>query len=280
MRFFSRQASAGRPWRTSAKALAALALAAASLTAAPAISAAATAPAPPAGLTFGPHAGGAPAILRHSEHVTTKLSYGVESDNWAGYASATSGVKYTEVSSTWVEPSANCAVSGNSMASFWTGFDGYASASVEQTGSLVYCYSGTAYQYVWYEFYPASPVYYNVPIYAGDVLTATVTSTSTGVFNLILTDSTRGWSENTTATNASLARSSAEIIAEAPSSGSGIYPLADFGTITFTNSTVNNAALTSSSPINIEMVGASDVKAVTGAISGTGTFTVTWEHAT
>jgi hypothetical protein len=264
--------------RRAAKILAALTLAVAGAWGA-ALPEAGAATIPGPAVDFAPHgAHGTPAQLTtaSSSHPRTVIKNAVSS-NWAGYASAATP-KYTEVSSTWVEPSASCG-STTSYASFWTGLDGYDSGSVEQTGTLVYCYGGVAYQYAWYEMYPAAPVYYNVPIAAGDRMTATVTSTASGNFTLVLTDSTRGWTETTTATNSSLARASAEIIAEAPSSSSGVLPLADFGGVTFTNSTVNSVALASASPINIEMASGSTVKVLCGGISGGGNFGCTWYHA-
>lgn len=259
------------------KVLAALALAAAcAAAAAPSAAGAATIPGP--AVNFTPHsAHGAPAQLGSASSRPATVVKNAVSSNWAGYASIATP-KYTEVSSTWVEPGASCG-SSTSYASFWTGLDGYNSGSVEQTGTLVYCYGGAAYQYAWYEMYPASPVYYNVAIAAGDRMTATVTSTSTGNFTMVLTDSTRGWSQRTTATNSSLARASAEVVAEAPSSSSGVLPLANFGTVTFTNSTVNSVSLASESPINIEMASGSTVKVLCGAISGGGNFSCTWHHA-
>ncbi len=158
--------------------------------------------------------------------------------------------------------------------------DGYNSASVEQTGTLVYCHGGVAHQYAWYEMYPAAPVYYNVPVAAGDRMTATVTSTTDGDFELILADSNRGWIKVTNATNPALARASAEVIAEAPSSTTGVLPLANFHAVTFQNASVNNAALAIESPVNIEMASGSTVKVLCGPIdSSEGAFTCNWHHA-
>jgi peptidase A4-like protein len=258
--------------------LAAVTLAAACATGAALPAAAATTTTIPGpAVNFAPHgAHGAPAkLITPSSHPTTVIK-NVVSGNWAGYASIATP-KYTEVSSTWTEPSASC-TSTTSYASFWTGLDGYNSASVEQTGTLVYCYGGVAYQYAWYEMYPAAPVYYNVPIAAGDRMTATVTSSTVGNFSLVLSDATRGWTATTTATNSSLARASAEVIAEAPSSSTGVLPLANFGTVTFTNSTVNNVPLASASPINIQM-GSNPVKVLCSGISSGGAFSCTWYHA-
>lgn len=264
--------------RRASKLLAALTLAVAGATGA-ALPAASAATIPGPAVDFAPHvsAHGAPAKLTPTSSRPMTVIKNAVSSNWAGYASIATP-RYTEVSSTWNEPSASCG-SGTSYASFWTGLDGYNSSTVEQTGTLVYCYGGTPYQYAWYEVYPNPPVYYNVPIAAGDRITATVSSTSAGYFTLTLSNATRGWNETAAGSAPSLARSSAEVIAEAPSSSSGVLPLADFGTVTFTNSTVNYGPLSSASPINIEMASGSTVKVLCGGISGGGNFGCTWYHA-
>ena len=198
------------------------------------------------------------------------------STNWAGYAAHST--KYTSVTATWTEPSASCG-SSTTYASFWTGLDGYASSSVEQTGTLVECSGGSAHQFSWYEMYPAAPVYFSNTLVAGDRITATVSSTSSGAFTLKLTDSTRGWSHTINQTNASLARSSAEVIAEAPSSSSGVLPLANFGTVTFSGSGVNGGTLGASNPTSITMASGSTTKASVSGISGGTSFSSTWHHS-
>jgi hypothetical protein len=220
------------------------------------------------GLDFAPHS--------HSAqlHGSAGLKFATSS-NWGGYAATST--TYTSVSATWVEPSATCG-SAATYASFWTGLDGYNSGSVEQTGTLVQCSGGTALQRSWYEMYPASPVYFSNTMTAGDTMVSRVSATSAGVFTLYLADTTRGWSHTVTKTNGSLARSSAEVIAEAPSSSTGVLPLANFHTVTFTGSTVNGGTLAASNPTSITMASGSTTKASVGSISGGGTFTMTWHH--
>jgi hypothetical protein len=255
------------PRRRSARAaLSALVIGSFALFAAPA-TAAAGAAAALAGIDFAPHSATAHA---HSSGVSFATS-----TNWGGYAAAST--KYTSVTSTWVEPSASCG-SGTTYASFWTGLDGYASSSVEQTGTLVECFGGSPHQYSWYEMYPASPVYFSDTMTAGDTMVSTVSATSSGVFTLYLADTSRGWSHTVTKTNSSLARSSAEVIAEAPYSG-GVLPLANFGTVTFNTSRVNGGTLAASGPTAITMASGSTVKASVSAISSSGTsFSMTWHH--
>jgi hypothetical protein len=223
----------------------------------------------PAGVDFAPHASAVRPHGRAAHGVTFASSV-----NWGGYAAAST--TYDTVSATWVEPSAKCG-SDTTYASFWTGLDGYSSNSVEQTGTLVECSGGTAHQYSWYEMYPASPVYFSDPLAAGDTVVSRV-SASGGEFTLYLADTTRGWS-HTVKKSSSASRSSAEVIAEAPSSSSGVLPLADFGTMTFSGASVNSGTLGASNPVPITMVTDSGtVKASVGSISGGNTFSMTWHH--
>jgi hypothetical protein len=227
----------------------------------------------PVGLDFNPHT--AAAQLHSGAASPVKFA---TSTNWAGYAAHST--KYTSVTATWVEPGASCG-SSTSYAAFWTGLDGYASSSVEQDGTLVECSGGVAYQFAWYEMYPAAPVYFNNSVSKGDTIVSRVTSTSTGAFTLYLADTTKGWSHTINQTNSSLARSSAEVIAEAPSSSSGVLPLANFGTVTFNGCDVNGGTLAASGPTAITMVTSSGTtKASVSAISSSGTsFSATWHHA-
>src|SRR5262245_28473695 len=61
------------------------------------------------------------------------------STNWSGYAAT--GSAFTTVSATWVQPAGSC-TSATRYSSFWVGLDGYASNSVEQTGTDTDCSSG------------------------------------------------------------------------------------------------------------------------------------------
>jgi len=71
---------------------------------------------------------------------------------------------------------------------------------------------------------------------------------------------------------------SAEVIAEAPSDGTGaVLPLSNFGTVSFTDATVDNTAFGNENPSALTMVSASDVtEATPSALTGGSAFTVTW----
>jgi hypothetical protein len=66
----------------------------------------------------------------------------------------------------------------------------------------------------------------------GNVISASVTYSS-GVFTLIINDTSTGASYSTTGTVSGATETSAEWIAEAPSSSFGVLPLANFGKVNF-----------------------------------------------
>jgi hypothetical protein len=158
-----------------------------------------------------------------------------------------------------VQPTLNCTAGSTSYSAYWTGLDGYNDQTVEQIGTEANCIRGQAQYYSWYEMYPQNPseILARLTVAQGNAVSATVTYNppssnpynryrgyvGAGSYTLSLTDTTTGASYSTTQiTNRAANRSSAEVVAEAPYSN-GILPLANFGTINFSSSTVNGAAL-------------------------------------
>ena len=205
------------------------------------------------------------------------ISHQAESTNWSGYA-ATTGT-YTSVSASWTEPTGTCS-RGSQYSSFWVGLDGYSSSSVEQTGSDVDCSGRTPRYYAWYEMYPNPSVSYSNTVRPGDRFSAAVTYTGSNHFSLFIQDTTQGWSHTTAGTLAGAARSSAEVIVEAPccTAGGGILPLADFGTVSITGSLANGSALGNAGGVTqIVMVdSAGRDKDSVSSLSGGQNFSATW----
>ncbi len=155
----------------------------------------------------------------------------VTSENWSGYAVTGSG--FTNAQGSWIVPKVNCAKTLEAYSAFWVGIDGYSSDTVEQTGTISLCFLTTAEYYAWYEFYPAASVEItSVPVSPGDTMSASVTYNGSE-FTITITNETTGKTYSKSATVAGAERSSAEWIAEAPSSTSGILPLANFRTVSF-----------------------------------------------
>jgi Peptidase A4 family len=204
-----------------------------------------------------------------------------ESTNWSGYAVSGSNGQFSSVSASWKQPAATCSSSGRrsseTFSSFWVGLDGFSSDSVEQTGTEADCDGRTADYFGWYEMFPADPVNFSNPVEPGDSFSASVTFSGTETFTLVLTDHTQGWTQDITQNQTGLDRSSAEVITEAPSSESGVLPLADFGTVTYSGATVNGTSLGSQSPTEIIMIDNNgEDKDSTSSISSSGGFSNTW----
>lgn len=200
-----------------------------------------------------------------------------DSTNWSGYAATGKDGAFTSVSASWTEPTATCTSSGDKYAAFWVGLDGYNSDSVEQTGTDSDCNGRTPDYYGWYEMFPADPVYFTNVVQPGDHMSASVTFSGTETYTLVLTDVTRDWTKTVTKKEAGLDRSSAEVITEAPSSETGVLPLADFGTVDYTAAKANGTSLASHSPTEIIMVDSSgNQEDSTSAITSAGAFHNTW----
>ena len=183
-----------------------------------------------------------------------------QSSNWSGYAATGGG--FSSVTSTWTQPAASC-TSVTTYSSFWVGLDGDGSNTVEQTANLPRHVERTC---------------LSIAIHPGDSITGTVTVTGNGRYTLHLHNNKTGGDFSTTVKGHG-SNYSAEAIAEAPSSRSGVLPLTNFGTVNFASTLVNGVAIGSFNPDRIDMVSGSTLKAQTGALSGGTGFSVVWKHS-
>jgi hypothetical protein len=171
------------------------------------------------------------------------------SSNWSGYAVTQESGSITSVKGSWTVPAVTGAKRTTSYSSFWVGIDGYNSGTVEQIGTDSDIQNGRATYYAWFEFYP-NPAYkfLRFPVSPGDKISASVTYSTNGVFTVSITDLNTKKTATVSQTMPTAARSSAEWIAETPSTMSGgeivPLPLANFGTVTFSSctTTIGNGA--------------------------------------
>jgi len=150
--------------------------------------------------------------------------------NWSGYADvAKTANTFTKVSGQWKTPKVRCSRE-DTLTSEWVGIDGYNNATVEQDGTLSWCYLDQATYFTWYEMYPAGTIEVGNSLRPGDKIAASVTRTGTS-YNLALTDSTHpSNSFSVTKTCSTCQNTSVEWIAERPAFSIGIAPLANYGT--------------------------------------------------
>jgi hypothetical protein len=167
-----------------------------------------------------------------------------EDYNWAGYAINASEGSVTQVKGSWTQPAVTCPSSGVELAAFWTGIDGLTSTTVEQTGTIAECANGVASYFAWYEFYPSASVTIStLKIEPGNVISASVKySATTSKFTVTIKDVTTSKSFSKSSAVSGAQRSSAEWIAEAPSScsaGDCLYSLPNFATASYGKDTTS-----------------------------------------
>jgi hypothetical protein len=152
---------------------------------------------------------------------------------------------------------------------------------VEQAGATSDCDNGAANYYAWYETYPQPQQIIDDPVAPGDSFTAVTEYIGGSDFLLSVTDQTENWTYSTVQSVPNAPRSSAEVIAEDPEDPSGGYwPLADFGTVQFSEATVDSLPIADSDPYQTDMVADGITKATTSALTGDGLdFAVTWQHS-
>lgn len=213
----------------------------------------------------------------------------LSASNWAGYgAVGAANHTVTDVSASWVEPTLKC-TSTTAIAVFWVGIDGMVTTapSVEQTGTLGECVGGVASYAAWWEIFPVNSIQVipTITVSPGDHFNASVSySTSTSKFTMKITDTTTGASFVKKRAYTAASRATAECIAERPSGGSGLYPLANFAKATFTDcvatiSGTHGGIGTFAKVYEITMTTPVHSLAVPGSLTAKKTFTVTWKHS-
>jgi len=157
--------------------------------------------------------------------------------NWSGYAdTSATHQEFTKVSGAWTTPSVTCSAE-DQITSNWVGLDGFSSGTVEQLGTISWCFQGAPVYFTWYEMFPAGTVEVGTTLKPGDKIAASVTRTGTS-YALKLTDSTTTGNNISVTKTCALATcldTSAEWISERPSFSTGIVPQAHYNAFKLTS---------------------------------------------
>lgn len=188
------------------------------------------------------------------------------SENWTGAVleSPPSGEYFSSAVGTFTIPTP----SGSGSGAAWVGIDGdTCQSAIIQAGVDWTISNGKSSYQAWYEWYPAYSYDFSLEVTAGDVITVTIDATSDTAGKVIveskyipqpqlsstnfsLLDVSTGKSATESFTNADstggdLCRTNAEWIVEDYTSGSSLVELADWGTVTFTDSSAGTTSGTS-----------------------------------
>jgi hypothetical protein len=189
---------------------------------------------------------------------------GDTSTNWSGYALASG--PYTSATGNWVVPDVS-ATTYTARSSSWVGVDGWGNDDLIQTGTAsdFYTYQssgactaiGPCY-FAWWEILPADTTVIDQPVQPGDRMTGEVTKGNDNVWTITLVNHTQNWTF-TIQKSYTGPLESAEWIEEATEIDNTNRPLANYGSVTFLNGTLNgqNPALSSGNSITLERRGSS-----------------------
>ena len=151
----------------------------------------------------------------------------VESFNWSGYADTSTAGAFTAVSGAWRQPATACSPEQR-LTAYWVGLDGFDNATVEQLGTLAYCFEGLPYYFSWWEMFPGASVTVGSTVQPGDLISASVNRSGTN-YTLTLKDFNNPENSFSTVQSCTTCQNdSAEWIAERPAFEIGVTPLSFF----------------------------------------------------
>ena len=217
------------------------------------------------------------------KNVTPSASF-----NWSGYAdTAANNQTFTKVSGAWTTPSVTCSAE-DQITSNWVGLDGFNNGTVEQLGTISWCFQKTPIYYTWYDMAPAKVVRVGPSLKPGDKITASVTRTGTS-YALKLTDSTTSGNNISVTKLCALATcvdTSAEWVSERPSFGIGIVPQAHYDAFKLTSGSVtaNGKTTTIGAGPGVNAITMVDATAkynlnTVSALTGGNAFSTTWKNS-
>jgi hypothetical protein len=168
--------------------------------------------------------------------------------NWGGYLDSGSPGTFTAVSASWFQPATFCSQEQR-VTAFWVGLDGWNSTTVEQDGTIAYCFEGVPYYYSWWEMFPAGVVFIGTSVRAGDLIKASVTVSGGSNYTLALTDVNHPADSFTTVQSCQPSvcqDSSADWLIERPEFSIGVCPLSTFSDWNLMNASQTSDGVTGS----------------------------------
>jgi len=200
-----------------------------------------------------------------------------QSANWAGYV--LTGTRFTSIKATWTVPQVAPGTQPTEVAAFWVGLDGRGTEALEQIGTLSGMLGGTEYYAAWFEIVPNPPAYLTMDLKPGDVVTASVTAAPNDQFRLRIYNHRNGQQYTTFETSKGAELVTAEVVAEAPGTLTGLAPLPDFAYVHFGQAYANGRPIGTFHWNRLTMAAGVDVQAETSPLGrDAASFNVIWRH--
>ena len=186
-----------------------------------------------------------PALGPHIAGTTNTL----ESSNWSGLIDF--GAQYSHVAGQWIvppiQPSSTLAATSS-----WIGIDGATNLSLIQTGTAEQTINDVNTYFAWYEILPSAAIPIGL-VNPGDVMSASVTQNSPGLWTISITDVTENQSYSDQFAYSGPG-ATAEWIEEDPTINGGEPQLANFGTAHFSGMAISGTNLASNAVNPVDMV--------------------------
>jgi len=200
------------------------------------------------------------------------------SSNWAGavFDTLPAGT-FKSVTASFTVPTPTGA---NGAASAWVGIDGDTCGSaILQTGVDFTITNGRVTYDAWHEWFPAGAIDFSgIPISAGNVISLTVTASTTKSGTAVITNESTGKTVTQSfSAMPALCLENAEWIVEDFEEGGGLVPFANFGTVTFTGASATTVSGTTMGPSGATLIDIEQGSTVLTSASTTGS-TVTVSH--
>lgn len=176
---------------------------------------------------------------------TPEKAYG--STNWSGYVVDASN--FTSISGSWTIPATSGQAGVDALDASWIGIGGFHDSSLVQAGTMnIVTANGEKASAAFYEILPAPAVIIpDMPISEGHNISTNVKEVSANNWRISITNNTTGQNFTITIPYQS-SHSVAAWIQEVPSKVDGtLYPIDNFGTVTFTGA----SAILNGVPINL-----------------------------
>src|SRR5262249_30543382 len=191
------------------------------------------------------------------------------------------------VSGNWTTPSVTCNAEDQIITN-WIGLDGFNSNSVEQLGTISWCFQGKPVYFTWFEMFPGNVTEVGKSLAPGDKIAASVTRSGTS-YTLKLTDSTHPANSFTRTATCALTKcldTSAEWISERPSFSIGIVPQAHYNAFKITNGSQTSSGHTGTigagPGVNaltmVDATGTYNLNTVS-TLTGGNSFSTTWKNS-